>query len=163
MGTQARRGRGVNLRHAAAALVAAGTAVAVIGCGSSTTTPGAATAGSYNVPLTDQQPAASKSVAAITWALPYGEPTTIDPIKAGDYSPDFMVAQMCDFMLRFTPTWELRPGLAESWSRPNSTTLVFKIRRGVTFWDGHPLTPDDVVYSLLRNRDEAAGSLNAPY
>ena len=36
---------------------------------------------------------------------------------------------------------------------------VFKIREDVKFWDGKPLTTDDVVYGLKRNLDEAAGSL----
>ena len=42
----------------------------------------------------DAQPAASKPIDEITWAVPYGEPVTIDAIQAGDYAPDFMVSQM---------------------------------------------------------------------
>ena len=40
----------------------------------------------------------------------------------------------------------LQPRLAESWSNPDPRTYVFKLRRGVTFWDGSPLTAQDVVY-----------------
>jgi peptide/nickel transport system substrate-binding protein len=119
--------------------------------------------GGYKVELTDAQPPAAKPIDEITWALPYGEPVTIDAIQAGDYAPDFMVSQMCDYLLRFTPKWELEPGLAESWTQPDDKTLVFKLRQGVKFWDGKPMTADDVVYSLKRNLDEAAGSLTAPY
>jgi peptide/nickel transport system substrate-binding protein len=147
-------------------LVALATALFAAGCGDDDDNGGAASAageGGYAVELTDSQPPASEPVDEISWALPYGEPVTIDYIQAGDYAPDFTVSQMCDFLLRFTPKWELEPGLAESWSQPDDKTLVFKIREGVKFWNGKPLTTDDVVYSLKRNLDEAAGSLTAPY
>ena len=40
---------------------------------------------------------------------------------------------------------------------PDQTTLVFTLKPGVTFWDGNPVTPDDVVYSLNRNMDTGLG------
>ena len=40
------------------------------------------------------------------------------------------------------------PGLASSWTMPNSKTTIYTIRRGVKFWDGTPLTPLSVAYSL---------------
>lgn len=46
--------------------------------------------------------------------------------------------------------------LAESWSNPSATTWSFRLRPGVRFHDGSPLTAQDVVYSLLRlKRDES--------
>jgi peptide/nickel transport system substrate-binding protein len=150
-----------------ATVAALAAALAVTGCGGDDDDSPPPSAGGgeggYGVEITDSQPPASKPIDQITWALPYGEPVTIDAIQAGDYAPDFMVAQMCDFLLRFTPKWELEPGLAESWEQPDDKTLVFKIREGVRFWDGKPMTVDDVVYSLKRNLDEDAGSLTAPY
>jgi peptide/nickel transport system substrate-binding protein len=150
----------------AAALGATAAVLFAAGCGGDDDKSGKASAAGddgFTVELTAAQPPASKPIDEITWALPYGEPVTIDYIQAGDYAPDFTVAQMCDFLLRFTPKWELKPGLAESWSQPDDKTLVFKIREGVKFWDGKPLTTEDVVYSLKRNLDEAAGSLTTPY
>ena len=47
----------------------------------------------------------------------------------------------------------LQPRLAESWSNPDPRTYVFKLRRGVTFWDGSPLTAQDVVYAFTRHAD----------
>ncbi|MBM3523918.1 MAG: ABC transporter substrate-binding protein, partial [Alphaproteobacteria bacterium] len=43
-----------------------------------------------------------------------------------------------------------RPGLAESWRLVDPLTWEFKIRAGVTFHDGSPLTAEDVVFSLAR-------------
>ncbi|HET7876109.1 MAG TPA: ABC transporter substrate-binding protein [Methylomirabilota bacterium] len=52
-------------------------------------------------------------------------------------------------------TFPIEGDLAESWSQPNETTYVFKLRRGVR-WQNRPpvngreLTADDIVYSVDR-------------
>src|SRR5499433_429665 len=51
----------------------------------------------------------------------------------------------------------LEGDLAESWSQPNDTTYVFKLRKGVRWHakppvNGRELTADDVVYSMERFR-----------
>jgi peptide/nickel transport system substrate-binding protein len=56
---------------------------------------------------------------------------------------------MCESLLRQAPDGSLQPGLATV-SDPSPTTLVFTLRPGVKFWDGHPVTSADVVYSLDR-------------
>jgi peptide/nickel transport system substrate-binding protein len=53
----------------------------------------------------------------------------------------------------------LQPALAEEWTQPSPTEYRFKIRSGVRFWDGTPLTTDDVVYSLSRHLDRRVASL----
>ena len=52
-------------------------------------------------------------------------------------------------------TFPLEGDLAESWSQPNETTYVFKLRKGVKWHNkapvnGRELTADDVVYSVDR-------------
>jgi len=52
-------------------------------------------------------------------------------------------------------TYPIEPDLAESWSRPDDTTYVFKLRRGVRWHNkppvaGRELTADDVKYSVER-------------
>ena len=37
--------------------------------------------------------------------------------------------------------------LAQSWDNPDPQTWIFKLREGVTFHDGSPLTADDVVFT----------------
>lgn len=46
-----------------------------------------------------------------------------------------------------------KPFLAESVETPDDTTLVLKLRSGVTFHDGTPMTADDVLWSLQRHAD----------
>ncbi len=43
-----------------------------------------------------------------------------------------------------------RPGLAESWRSIDPLTWEFKLRPGVTFHDGSPLTARDVAFSIRR-------------
>jgi peptide/nickel transport system substrate-binding protein len=52
-------------------------------------------------------------------------------------------------------TLPVEPHLAESWERPNDTTYVFKLRKGVRWHNkppvnGRELTADDVVYTFQR-------------
>jgi peptide/nickel transport system substrate-binding protein len=62
-------------------------------------------------------------------------------------------------------TFPIEGDLAESWTQPNETTYVFKLRKGVR-WQGKPpangreLTSDDVVYSVERFRT-IKGNANA--
>jgi peptide/nickel transport system substrate-binding protein len=55
-------------------------------------------------------------------------------------------------LVRFDRELRLQPGLAQSWSSPDDRTYRFRIRPGVRFSDGRPLTAADVVASLEANR-----------
>jgi peptide/nickel transport system substrate-binding protein len=84
-------------------------------------------------------------------------------VKSADYSPDIMVSNLCDNLLRLTPTFGIEPALATSWHYTNPTTLIFDLRHGVHFWDGHEMTSDDVVYSMLRNLNPNDQPVNGAY
>ncbi|UQX89003.1 ABC transporter substrate-binding protein [Jatrophihabitans telluris] len=103
--------------------------------------------------LTITTPPAAGDIDKVNWALPKGEPSTLDPVKTGDYSPNTVVLNMCEPLMALQPDFSVKPGLAENVTQPDSKTMVFTIRRGVTFWDGTPLTAADVAFSLQRNLD----------
>ena len=112
---------------------------------------GAAQASS-KVQYTSTSPAATGTLSSLTWDLPFGEPTTLDYAQSADYGPDMVTSNLCDSLLRLNPDFTISPNLASSWNYgPNHMSLTFKLRSGVKFWDGHPLTSTDVVYSMLRN------------
>jgi peptide/nickel transport system substrate-binding protein len=54
------------------------------------------------------------------------------------------------------PDGKLYPGLATEWKLQGQTAWVFKLRSGVKFHNGDPLTSADVKYSLERTYDPAA-------
>ena len=116
--------------------------------------------GSGSTPkLTSTTPAAPGSVASVTWDLPSGEPTTVDPAKSGDFSPDLITSNLCDDLLRLQPSGSETPEIAQSYDYANPRTLVLNIRSGVKFWDGHPLTAADVAFSLQRTASVSSGSI----
>jgi len=78
----------------------------------------------------------------------------INPVTVADQGGLDMLAQTGEYLCLSTQGLTLKPVLATSWS-PNSAADVwtFKIRQGVKFHDGSPLTADDVVYTYQLQTD----------
>jgi peptide/nickel transport system substrate-binding protein len=54
-------------------------------------------------------------------------------------------------LLRYGTDLKPLPGLAESWTvSPDGLTYTFKLFPKITFHDGHPLTSEDVVFSVMK-------------
>lgn len=114
--------------------------------------------------LVATSPPAKGDLASLTWDLPAGEPTTLDYVKAGDYSPDTVISNLCDSLLRLRPDFSFGPNLATSWKYgAGHMSLTFTLRSDVRFWDGHPLTAQDVAYSLLRNMNPKNSPVNGAF
>lgn len=106
--------------------------------------------------LSPTTPAPTSEVDSVTWAL-YRDVASLDPIYAFDYPENTAVAAMCETLIRQQPDGTTVPGLASDIDSSDPTSLVFTIRDGVTFWDGNPLTPADVVFSLQRQATTTTG------
>lgn len=91
----------------------------------------------------------TQQVDRLTWNLPY-EPMSLDPMFTFNYAENTVVANLCEGLVRITPDLEIENALAESVENPDDTTYVYTLRSDATFWDGSPVTADDVVYSLDR-------------
>jgi len=143
---------------AACALLAAGCGRAAPGTGGSSGS-GDASGGSGQVSPTKglviSTPAGRSSVASVTWAV-YRPVNSLDPIFAFDYPENTAISLMCESLLRQQPNGSIQPGLATV-STPAPTQMVFTLRHGTAFWDGDPVTPADVIYSLQRQMDPAFG------
>src|SRR5207247_7105423 len=83
---------------------------------------------------------------------------TLDPAKQSN-STDYARCNMFYNTLTELDS-QLAPklALAEQIANDKATVWTFKLRKGVRFHDGKPLTPADVVYSLMRHKDPATGS-----
>jgi peptide/nickel transport system substrate-binding protein len=103
--------------------------------------------------LATTTPAGMQPVDSITWAL-YRDVNNLDPVFAFDYPENTTLALLCEQPLRQSPDGTIVPGIAEV-TNPDDLTYVITLRDGVTFWNGDPVTADDVAFSLGRNMDPA--------
>jgi peptide/nickel transport system substrate-binding protein len=59
--------------------------------------------------------------------------------------------QVWESLIKYDDTWQLQPGLAESWTlSPDGLTWTFKLREDVTFSNGNPFNADVVVANIHR-------------
>ncbi|HEV2605786.1 MAG TPA: ABC transporter substrate-binding protein [Microvirga sp.] len=72
---------------------------------------------------------------------------TLDPRLARDSSAYRVTDLIYDGLVRLSADLKPQPNLAQSWENPDPQTWIFKLRDGVTFHDGSPLTADDVVFT----------------
>ena len=75
---------------------------------------------------------------------------TLDPAMYRGRVTETVLRNMFDGLVTRTTDMEIVPEIAESWENPSPTEWIFKIRQGITFHNGDPLTADDVVYSFER-------------
>jgi peptide/nickel transport system substrate-binding protein len=103
-------------------------------------------------------PAPGKAGATIKAAIlqPAG---AINPVTVADQGGLDMLGQTGEYLCLSDQHLTLRPVLAESWT-PNAAADVwtFKIRQGVKFHNGSPLTADDVVYTYKLQTNPKSGS-----
>jgi len=99
--------------------------------------------------------AGTKKVASVTWAV-YRDVDRLDPAFAFDYPENTAISLMCESLLKQEPDGQIEPGLATV-ATPEPDTMVFTINPKAKFWDGHQVTPADVVYSLDRQLSTSLG------
>lgn len=77
---------------------------------------------------------------------------SLDPHEAYEFSGLDYVNNTYDGLVEINPaTLEMEPGLAESWSvAEDGTTFTFKLKPGLTFASGNPVTADAAAWSLQR-------------
>jgi peptide/nickel transport system substrate-binding protein len=101
------------------------------------------------------QPPAGEAV--IAWHVTIA-PTWFDPATAPpQITPFGMLYAIHDALLRPLPGQKMGASLAESWSEsPDGLTYEFKLRRGLKFHNGDPITADDVKWSFDRYKGAGA-------
>jgi peptide/nickel transport system substrate-binding protein len=134
-------------------------AVAATGCGKAA--PGvsgtqAQDGVSSRTTISATTPAPTRDVQKVTWAL-YADVGSLDPVQAFFYPENTVTAALCESLVRQEPDGTLTAGLSALPQHPNPTTTVLKINAAAKFWDGKPVTPADVAFSLNRAADPKAG------
>jgi len=142
----------MEIKRAILSALVIGAVLSTVACTGRTETGATLTAGDLS-PTT--APAVGEA-GPVSWAL-YRSTNSLDPIKAFDTPESLPLTAMCETLLQQQPDFSIKPGLATSADYMNDHTLVLKLREDATFWDGSPVTADDVVYSLERNRDPKLG------
>ncbi len=85
--------------------------------------------------------------------LRIGYPSDIvseDPADYRDRRTEILLRNSFDGLLTRDPSMRLVPELAESWIQVAPLAYEFRLRSGIRFHDGRPLTAEDVVYSFER-------------
>lgn len=98
-----------------------------------------------------------KRGGTLTVARP-DEPLTLDPFTPSDNGSIYNITQVCEPLIVADATGTgLEPGLAESWTvSPDGLTMDLKLRPGVKFSNGNPMTVEDAIFSLTKVSDPKA-------
>ena len=103
-------------------------------------------------------PAHAADKDKVVIALP-AEPPGLDPaMQPAAAVSEVVWENIFEGLTRFDPAGKIVPGLALSWTHESPLVYTFKLRPGVKFHDGKPLTAEDVKFSFERNA--AADSTN---
>jgi len=139
---------------------------------SSTAAPSSSTADSTPVstdstPTESSAPESTTATAAAVKRKMGGEMTVgvlydafgLDPIKMiGSVTDGWLVGAAYDTLIRREADGTVVPWLAESFKTEDQQTWTFKLRSGVKFQDGEPLTAEAVKINLDRHMDKANAS-----
>jgi peptide/nickel transport system substrate-binding protein len=111
-------------------------------------------------PVAAQPVPAGQVVAAwhVTIAPSWFDPSTAPP----QITPFGLLYALHDALVRPYPGFKMGPSLAESWKEsPDGRMYEFKLRRGLKFHNGDPLTSEDVKWSFERYKGAGATELHS--
>ncbi|KPK64744.1 hypothetical protein AMJ83_00705 [candidate division WOR_3 bacterium SM23_42] len=89
-------------------------------------------------------------------------PARISPLEPSVFSSSEILDLLFLHLHRVDrKTGKMKPVLAESWEfSEDLKSVTYYLRRGVKWWDGHPVTAEDVLYTYQRMKEP---STNYPY
>jgi peptide/nickel transport system substrate-binding protein len=96
--------------------------------------------------------AAVAQAQTLRWAT-QGDPLTMDPHSQNEGLTNAMNGQVYERLVKRDKQLVIVPWLATEWAQTHPLTWRFKLRPGVRFHDGAPLTADDVVFSINRAKE----------
>ena len=92
------------------------------------------------------------------------DPESLDPHRARSIQAGNVLRDIGEGLLGYSPTGELLPGAAESWSvSDDGLTYTFQLREAARWSNGDPVTADQFVYSMRRLADPATAAFYAQH
>jgi peptide/nickel transport system substrate-binding protein len=100
----------------------------------------------------------AKPMGQMTHAIHFTiAPTYFDPAETTGITSFLFLYALHDALVKSMPDNPQAPSLAETWiESEDGLTYDFKLRQGVTFHNGDPLTAEDVKFSFERYRGSSA-------
>ena len=89
----------------------------------------------------------------------HSAPQSFDPHLQNEILTSAVLANLYDGLTEFDEKSRVVSALASEWRNPDEKTWVFRLRPGVVFHDGRPLTAADVLFSLDRARHHSGSGL----
>jgi peptide/nickel transport system substrate-binding protein len=83
----------------------------------------------------------------------YHEVVTGDPHLSNSFVDRQLLQNVYNTLVAYDAKMNIVPELAESWTNPDNTTYLFKLRKGVKFHDGSEFNAEAVKFSLDRVLD----------
>lgn len=129
---------------------------------------GVAAAGAFSLPLISfpTQALAQDEKPKQGGTMKYGlstDPSNFEPHVSSGAAASSVKLMVYSTLLTYDSNNKIIGDLAEQFGWADKNTYQLKIRQGVTFHDGSPLTVDDVIYSLKRIQNPETTATNGPY
>jgi peptide/nickel transport system substrate-binding protein len=116
----------------------------------------AAACGPATTPGTSSSPAVSAGAATtLVWDSDLSDMISLDPAVAYEFGGTLLAHNAYETLVRFegADLSTIKAGVAQSWDIKDAGAqwdVTFKLKSGLKFASGNPLTADDVVYSIER-------------
>ena len=88
---------------------------------------------------------------------------TLDPPRITDAQGVFVAGLLFGGLVKLDAELKIVPDAATWTVSEDGLQYIFKLRNGLRFSDGTPVTSDDVAFSLTRALDPATGSTTGPF
>ena len=99
-----------------------------------------------------RHPSLAQQKGGVVNVATVGEPPTLDPMVSTADLVGIITQHFFETLFTFDKNWKVTPLLAEGMPdiSPDGKVYTIKLRQGVAFHDGSPMTSEDVVASLKR-------------
>lgn len=93
---------------------------------------------------------------SLTWAYTL-IPTKLDPVWSQARTDQLVLAQIVEGLVRNSRESTIEAAVADKWTvSDDGLTYTFHLRPGVKFHNGAPVTPEDVIASLMRAKNNGS-------